>query len=383
MSKGIVMEHHRKYTVVMTKDGLFQRAYPINNSDIGAEVEFKPLTNKKRIAISSILQERKMSLRIVSLACVFALLMIPLLMIVNQDKTYAYVDIDINPSVELEIDNELRVSSLVPLNEDASKIAKELEHIKGKKIATAIELVIQQAEKSGLSNIDKNVLVGINYVKGDDTSLLEIIDGYFSEDPNYEWQVVTMQIPSEMRDTAREMKQSMNQVLAKSIDEDKQSTNIDDSVSNDEIEIIQSFYNDKNEENLVIDENIKDEDEKNESSSDESKKDVDEVTISPTDKDKHPSESQGKKSEKQLKGKKNENKLNGINKQKSNQNQLGKQKSKKEEFKHNKEKENGKKGKREQKGNNKGKEHKKEKDDNKHNKKNKHKHKYEWKNRGN
>ena len=48
--------------------------------------------------------------------------MITFIPFINNDKVYAYMSIDINPSFEIGIDDQLKVISLDPLNEEAEKL---------------------------------------------------------------------------------------------------------------------------------------------------------------------------------------------------------------------------------------------------------------------
>ncbi|SES68459.1 Anti-sigma factor N-terminus [Oceanobacillus limi] len=327
MNKGIVMEQHRKYIIVMTEDGLFSKAHPIRNCKVGEEVEYEPYKETNRLLHPLAMKNQPLSIRMVAIACIFALLIVPTFLVMNQDHTYAYVDIDINPSMELEIDREYRVVAINPLNEDASTLMEELD-IKGKKVERAIEIVIQQAELRGLYNINKNVLVGINNVEGNETSLLHMIDDHFSQDSDIDWKIVTMQIPSEIRNTAKESDQSMNQALAESIEEDRLLDEMADSVSNDEQEIINSFYQEQNGseeemEEVSIDEVSSDSeaDESKVSEKDMEDKDSSDMEQDKVDNELHPSKLKGKN------GELNSQKKNKLKKEKETPgNKLGKNK---------------------------------------------------------
>lgn len=48
MSKGIVMERHRTYSIVMTSDGGFHKVKPVKDAGIGTEVSYEVLVSKKR-----------------------------------------------------------------------------------------------------------------------------------------------------------------------------------------------------------------------------------------------------------------------------------------------------------------------------------------------
>lgn len=283
------MEQHRGFTIVMTDDGLFEKAYPIENASIGFEVEYEPMIKKQWLAL---VKEKLFTMRIGALACVFLIALFSLFMLANNNSTYAYVDIDINPSIELEINEDLEVSGILPLNEDATLLLEKLGNVKGKDIEVVVDRIITLSEKTGLVNADKNVLIGVHYVEEDTSnSVLDVIDHHFTEKAS-EWEVITLEIPEEVRETAEENNISMNKVLANTVKE-QSIENIDSIVTEEDTKVLQSFfnYNPKT---------------KTETTTKESKQDTnvnpddgksDEVTTNPSGQSLHPSELKGKNGE--------------------------------------------------------------------------------------
>jgi Anti-sigma factor N-terminus len=249
VKKGIVMELHRKYIIVMTSDGSFAKAHTIDNVVIGSEVNFEPVAKKPFI---NTIRENLFTLRVVAMACIFLIALIPLYMMVDGDTAYAYVDIDINPSIELEIDDDLEVSEITPLNDDAVSLLEEIGDLRGKKLAQVIEVIMTTSENRGLVNASKNVLVGVHYTDEEneqDKQVLEIIDRHFSEEES-DWEVVTVEIPEEIRETAEENKQSMNEALANSFEDEK----VDEVAEIEALdkEVLESFYR-NNKKEIVTD----------------------------------------------------------------------------------------------------------------------------------
>ncbi|WP_010529831.1 anti-sigma-I factor RsgI family protein [Lentibacillus jeotgali] len=249
MNKGIVMEKHRNYIIVMLKDGTFQKARPLENAGVGTEVSYQPYKDKRPLVVHYI-SERPF--KIAAIACVLLLLM-PGYIMMDSDKTYAYVNITINPSVELQIDDHLNVKSIVPLNEDAETFEKQLNAYEGEQLTDVIEKLISESEKADLLRNGKNMLAGVSYVP--DThqiSVIEAIEDHFLKD-GQGWEVVTMQIPKEVREQAQDKTESMNQLMAISLVESGFSTGSDEdnsaaapSVDEDDREILHSFYNNIN-----------------------------------------------------------------------------------------------------------------------------------------
>ncbi|GIO25646.1 anti-sigma factor domain-containing protein [Ornithinibacillus bavariensis] len=241
MKKGIVMERHQKYMVVLTPDGSFEKAATIKGVDIGFEVIYEPIIEKTS---TSVFQRNFFSIRTAALACIILIALLPLYFITNKNEAYAYVDIDINPSIELEISDNFKVADVKALNEDALRLLQKVKGLKGKKVEEAIDEIIHLSEENGYTNTAKNVLVGVHYVDKADAGnpLITKIHDHFSK-KNTEWQVVTLEIPDEVRMKAEKAKQSMNEVLAKQVDTDKKDKQV---LTEDEKEVLQSFYNRKN-----------------------------------------------------------------------------------------------------------------------------------------
>ncbi|MFD1037617.1 anti-sigma factor domain-containing protein [Virgibacillus byunsanensis] len=289
MKKGIVMEQHRRYTVMMTKDGAFQKANPITDAEIGAEVSYEPVD--RSVLFLPTWKQISAPMRVVAMACVLLLFVMPFLFI-NNSHTYAYVNIDINPSVELEIDKSLHVQSIQPLNDDASEMMNRLEEYEGKNVEHIITTIMEESEGAGFLENGKNILVGISYAKenANDDSVLINIEKYLV-DHQPDWEIATFQVPTNVRKMARQEKKSMNELMAASIlekDEDiNDETSKDEEPMNDEDKaIINSFYDD-NQNHSEAEDTIEDSsavEKKEQSSSDEDKEpDDNQETVHPSE----------------------------------------------------------------------------------------------------
>ncbi len=243
------MEQHRRFTIVMTRDGLIEKAHPIEDADIGVEVDYEPLfQNQWRLN----LKEKFFTMRVAALACIFLIALLPFYMVINSSETYAYVDIDINPSMELEIDNDLEVTDIIPFNDDAELILDQIGELVGKNIEEAIEIIINTSEEKGLTNTAKNVLIGVHYLKDEGKDpIIKTIEDHF-ENKTTDWEVVTVVIPDEVRDAAEKNNKSMNETLANTVTE--QSNQVEATITEKDKEVLQSFFNkDKTEVEITTD----------------------------------------------------------------------------------------------------------------------------------
>ncbi len=240
------MEKHRKYTIVMTENGLFSKVKPVRDAVIGAEVSCELMNeNKRYLFIFRPKQKVKNSLRVVAMACLLLLFVLPFYFISGSNKTYAYVNIDINPNVELEIDDRLHVQAIKPLNDDASLIIDKLPKYKNQPLEKVVTSIIDNSEKSGLIKNGKNAIVGVSYVNNSDISILDTLDRYFTSH-KADWNIATFLVPKAVRKTAEEQNKSMNELMAKELDEeDSQHPETDEKLNNTERAMINSFYNNK------------------------------------------------------------------------------------------------------------------------------------------
>ncbi|MFD2671229.1 anti-sigma factor domain-containing protein [Marinicrinis sediminis] len=138
MKKGLVMEIQKKSLVVMTRDGEFMQI-PRGSRvcDLGEEILFP--------ARSFRFPTRMYSLAAV---CTAAMLMIVALFsgfnLFGKSVVAAYVTMDINPSIELGIDDEDVVVEATGLNPEGIKLLKEIE-VEGLLLREAANVVMEEA----------------------------------------------------------------------------------------------------------------------------------------------------------------------------------------------------------------------------------------------
>lgn len=250
MKKGIILERHRKYTILMTKDGAFLKGKVyVKDAQIGDEVVFEPIYPKRFFFLSKN-NKRHLPARILTVACiVLVCLFLPFYFSPN-DKTYAYVTVDINPSIELEVDENYTVRKIHAMNDDAEQIMGELTNYLNKNLETVIQMIMNTSEENGLINNGKNILVGISYMDeektDDEQKILKEIENHFEENKP-DWNLAAFNVPKDIRDLADEQKTSMNKLMAKQLiigQEPKsiQSLQNEDFLDISEVEIMDTFF---------------------------------------------------------------------------------------------------------------------------------------------
>ena len=148
--KGIIVEIHPPYAALLSEDGDIIK---VANDDyiIGQEVviNMKTKGNFRRImAIATTAAMLVMVLGISSLAYF---------------TPYAYVSMDVNPSIEFVLNRFDRVLEINGVNEDGEAILKSMEltqtKLKNKSIDSALELTIQTVAQAGYFEGDESAVV--------------------------------------------------------------------------------------------------------------------------------------------------------------------------------------------------------------------------------
>jgi hypothetical protein len=259
VKKGIILEQHRKYTVILTKDGEFRKMNPIRDAEIGMEVTLDAAPKRKWG------KQRFIPVSILAAACMFFLLF---QMVPAKSETYAYVVVDINPSLELEVTEDMTVHSVRPINEDAQKIIKELDSLEEMEIHAAMDRILDTSETYDMINEQKNMLVGVSYSDEQkiDDRLPDPIEEYVEAKKN-EWNIASFHVPSDVREEAIHSNTSMNEKLAEKIEKE---SNVEEQLSEQEKDLIYAFYKNKEEDETPKEEEQEIEEEKQEEPADES-----------------------------------------------------------------------------------------------------------------
>ncbi|MED0992206.1 anti-sigma factor domain-containing protein [Bacillus nitratireducens] len=154
MNKGIVMDIKKHNVVVLTPNGefiTFKRE--VHSYMIGEEISFNEQEQRApRFSIPTYLKPA--SLLVTCFLCV-------LLFFYNQpeEKVFAYVSVDINPSVEVSVTKDLRVINLRACNDDGRRILKEMKGWENKHLQDVIRTIIKQSQEDKYLTNDKQVML--------------------------------------------------------------------------------------------------------------------------------------------------------------------------------------------------------------------------------
>ncbi|WLR47694.1 anti-sigma factor domain-containing protein [Halobacillus litoralis] len=245
MKKGIVMEQQNEYMIVMTSDGKFHRAEKINHADIGMEVQFRTADERKVLhQWTQVLRSHYTRAAVV--AIIFLLMVFPVFSWYGSNQAFAYMNIDINPSVELELNDQMQVIDMTPQNEEAEEIVSSLKDWKKKDASEVTFELIELSQAKGYVNDANQVLIGISYLKEElNQNYTEEVETFLMENAT-DISVATFLVPKDLRKKAIDQKASVNEMVADRIkSEEKDQTGESElsvHVEDNDREIIQSFY---------------------------------------------------------------------------------------------------------------------------------------------
>jgi len=154
MNKGIVMDIKKHNVVVLTPNGefiMFKRK--AHSYMIGEEISFDEEEQRSpRFTMPPFLKPA--SIFVTCFLCV-------LLFFYNQpeEKAFAYVSVDINPSLEASVTKDLRVIDLRACNDDGRRILKELKQWENKQLQDVIRTIIKQSQEDKYLTNDKQVML--------------------------------------------------------------------------------------------------------------------------------------------------------------------------------------------------------------------------------
>ena len=169
MNKGLIMELKKDYAIVLNDDGRMEKIQIKPQMSVGQKIFYF----EEDIIKASAQRSFRYSSFMKSFGSIAALFLIVFTFFYNYtfNKTYAVVSLDINPSIQIEVDNNQKILNVKGMNDDGKNI--DFTAVKGKNINDGIKAIKDiLVEKEYLKN-NKDVLVGFAYVKNGDESLYE------------------------------------------------------------------------------------------------------------------------------------------------------------------------------------------------------------------
>ena len=154
------MEINRRFLTVLTPNGEFLH---VRRQDqlyqVGQEINFSSKELEKKVVPFS------MPIKVALTACAFVLVFISIIPVYQANQVYAYMSIDVNPSIELGMNENLKIVELIPYNKDGEKIVNMLSNWKRKDIDEVTMAIMNEINKQGYTKKNHEVVVSTVFVK--------------------------------------------------------------------------------------------------------------------------------------------------------------------------------------------------------------------------
>jgi hypothetical protein len=158
VKKGVIMEVNERFLTLLTPEGEFLRARKQKQDYfIGEEIDFFPLSeNKMKKSLFFNLTTGK---ALSAAACAVIIAAASFIPFNNSNDVYAYMSIDVNPSIELAVNDELEVIELEAYNVEGKKILSEIKDWEHKEVSVVTTNIIEEIKEQGFfENHDKVVI---------------------------------------------------------------------------------------------------------------------------------------------------------------------------------------------------------------------------------
>ncbi|MGM0851801.1 MAG: anti-sigma-I factor RsgI family protein [Bacillota bacterium] len=165
MKKGIIMEIKRDVLVMITSEGEFLtgRRQPNQKYAIGEEIPFFPMHHEPATAQPFLKWNWKVSTAL--LTAIIVILTLFSSAFLQSNQAYAYVSVDINPSMELTLNEKQQVIKITPYNQDAKVLLEELVGWENMDVGEVTEEIFLLCEEMGFLKENQNVLITSSFIE--------------------------------------------------------------------------------------------------------------------------------------------------------------------------------------------------------------------------
>jgi hypothetical protein len=160
MKKGIVMDINDTFLTLLTPEGEFLRTKKQDQPyTIGEEIHFHPIESVQK---SKSIYSVKNIFKVKSVWAVVAALVIflgSLMPMYQNNKAYAYLSIDVNPSIELGVNKKMQVIELTGYNKEGKGIISQLDDWKKEDVLELTQAILAQLKKDGFLKAKEHVII--------------------------------------------------------------------------------------------------------------------------------------------------------------------------------------------------------------------------------
>ncbi|MCY8082652.1 anti-sigma factor domain-containing protein [Bacillus inaquosorum] len=171
MRRGIIVEKNRKFVTLLTPDGQFLKAKNDRHSyEIGEEIMLPSESRMgRRASFFDFLKLRPFKMGIFTMTAIMLFIFI-VLPVFSNNKAYAYMTIDINPSFEMALNNDYEVIELTPLNDEGKKVVNDIDDWEKTDFKKVIDDIITDCSEHGYVKESKEILISTVYENTEDNT---------------------------------------------------------------------------------------------------------------------------------------------------------------------------------------------------------------------
>ncbi|MGG1680012.1 anti-sigma factor domain-containing protein [Neobacillus sp. NRS-1170] len=161
MKKGIVMKIDNGFLTLLTPEGEFLRARKQDQAySIGEEIHFFPIessrTDKSFHGAKNILRQKSVWAAAMAFIIILGGAIIPMF---QNDKAYAYMSIDVNPSIELGINKKMQVVEITGYNKEGKKVISELDDWENQNVSDVTKAILAEMKDEGYLNKNEKIIL--------------------------------------------------------------------------------------------------------------------------------------------------------------------------------------------------------------------------------
>ncbi|MCY8161254.1 anti-sigma factor domain-containing protein [Bacillus inaquosorum] len=171
MKRGIIVEKNRKFVTLLTPDGQFLKAKNDRHSyEIGEEIMLPSESRMgRRASFFDFLKLRPFKMGIFTMTAIMLFIFI-VLPVFSNNKAYAYMTIDINPSFEMALNSDYEVIELTPLNDEGKKVVNDIDDWEKTDFKKVIDDIITDCSEHGYVKESKEILISTVYENTEDNT---------------------------------------------------------------------------------------------------------------------------------------------------------------------------------------------------------------------
>ncbi|MGG4266632.1 anti-sigma-I factor RsgI family protein [Peribacillus simplex] len=228
MKKGVILSVNKRFITLLTPEGEFLKTKRQEREyEVGEEITFSPIKQKVTLAFPNFNSSFKKK-AVLSIASTF-LILFSFFPSYFSGHVSAYMTIDVNPSIELELDHHLEVLKLTGLNEDGKLVIGQLKDWKGKDIKTVTNRIVETTKQLGYLKEKKQIIVSTTVLDKDkklDKNLKKEIKEISEQNNVSNTKMKVIQATKSDRKQAREQGISTGKYVEKKLHKDKEKVKV-------------------------------------------------------------------------------------------------------------------------------------------------------------